>query len=140
MNQNTTADTKKRRSAVRKLFFLLALLPILSLAFVARAQYQQPPYGQPYGQAPYGQPPPYSAPYAQPPQQYPLMNEVADKFVQRYRQSSCDQLWQKREEPRSQREMEAVQALRNDPQMRAAFINRVAAPVANKMFECGMIP
>jgi hypothetical protein len=30
--------------------------------------------------------------------------------------------------------------LRGDPQMRAAFINRVAGPIANKMFECGMIP
>jgi hypothetical protein len=33
-----------------------------------------------------------------------------------------------------------VQKLRNEPQMRLAFINRVAAPIANKMFECGMIP
>jgi hypothetical protein len=24
--------------------------------------------------------------------------------------------------------------------MRAMFIDRIAAPVANKMFECGMIP
>ena len=31
-------------------------------------------------------------------------------------------------------------ALRNDPQMRAAFIDRVAAPIANKMFECGLLP
>jgi hypothetical protein len=37
-------------------------------------------------------------------------------------------------------EQRAVQALRNDPQMRTAFINQVAAPIANKLFECGMIP
>jgi hypothetical protein len=30
--------------------------------------------------------------------------------------------------------------LKSDAQMRAAFINKVAAPIANKMFECGMIP
>jgi hypothetical protein len=24
--------------------------------------------------------------------------------------------------------------------MRAAFINKIAAPIANKMFECGMVP
>ena len=30
--------------------------------------------------------------------------------------------------------------LRNDPQMRTAFLNQVAAPIANKLFECGMIP
>jgi hypothetical protein len=68
------------------------------------------------------------------------MDEIADKFVHKYRASSCEQLWQQRGQPKSQREQEAVQALRNDPQMRAAFINRVAAPIANKMFECGMIP
>jgi len=37
-------------------------------------------------------------------------------------------------------EEKAIQALRNDPQMRTAFVNRVAAPIVNKMFECGMIP
>jgi hypothetical protein len=40
----------------------------------------------------------------------------------------------------AQIEQRAVQTLRNDPQMRTAFINRVAAPIANKLFECGMIP
>jgi hypothetical protein len=30
--------------------------------------------------------------------------------------------------------------LRNDPQMRTEFLNRVAAPITNKLFECGMIP
>jgi hypothetical protein len=30
--------------------------------------------------------------------------------------------------------------MREDQQMRAAFIDRVAAPIANKMFECGMFP
>ena len=29
--------------------------------------------------------------------------------------------------------------LRNDPKMRASFVNIVAAPVVNKMIECGMI-
>jgi hypothetical protein len=28
----------------------------------------------------------------------------------------------------------------HDPQMRTEFLNRVAAPIANKLFECGMIP
>jgi hypothetical protein len=72
------------------------------------------------------------------------MNMIADDLVQKYQQASCEQLWQermaKRGHPKSQREQEAVQMLQSDPQMRAAFINRVAAPVANKMFECGMLP
>ena len=29
---------------------------------------------------------------------------------------------------------------REDPQMRQAFFNQIAAPIVNKMFECGMIP
>jgi len=37
-------------------------------------------------------------------------------------------------------EARAIEILRGDPQMRAEFINRVAPPIANKLFECGMIP
>jgi hypothetical protein len=73
-------------------------------------------------------------------QDYPIMDMVADKVVQRYQQSNCEQLWQQKSAPKSAREQEFLQLLRDDPQMRAAFINKVAAPIANKMFECGMIP
>ena len=76
--------------------------------------------------------------------QYPLMEAIADKIVQRYQTSSCEQLWQekaqKQGKPKPEMEQKALQALRNDPQMRGAFINKIAAPIANKMFECGMIP
>jgi len=72
--------------------------------------------------------------------QYPIMDRIADKVVQKYQNSTCEQLWQKKGQPKSQEEQRAVEALRGDPQMRAAFINRVAGPIANKMFECGMIP
>ncbi|BCG00419.1 hypothetical protein PPGU19_049870 [Paraburkholderia sp. PGU19] len=77
-------------------------------------------------------------------QQYPILDAVANRIVQKYQNSSCEQLWQERAEkkgrPKPQGEDMAIQAMRNDPQMRAAFIDRVAAPIANKMFECGMIP
>jgi len=73
-------------------------------------------------------------------QQYPVMDQVANRVVEKYRNSSCDQLWQQRGEPRSPREQQAIQLLHDDPQMRAAFIDRVAAPIANKMFECGLLP
>jgi hypothetical protein len=76
--------------------------------------------------------------------QYPIMNEVADKIIQKYQRSSCEQLWQEKAQrqgqPQPEREQEALRLLRDDPQMRAAFINKVAAPVVNRMFECGMIP
>jgi hypothetical protein len=49
-------------------------------------------------------------------------------------------LWLKKSAPKPPMEQNAIQMLRNEPQMRIAFINRVAAPIANKMFECGMIP
>jgi hypothetical protein len=34
----------------------------------------------------------------------------------------------------------AVAFLRSNPSLKVKFINKVAAPVANKMFDCGMIP
>ena len=77
-------------------------------------------------------------------QQYPMLDNVAGKLVQKYQQSSCEQLFQERAAkkgvPPSPGEQKVIGAMRNDPQMRAEFINRVAAPIANKMFECGMIP
>jgi len=73
-------------------------------------------------------------------QEFPIMDRVADKVIQRYQNSSCEQLWQKKGKPKPAMEQKAVQLLRSDPQMRFAFIDKVAAPIANKMFECGMIP
>jgi hypothetical protein len=73
-------------------------------------------------------------------QEFPIMDKVADKVIQNYQQSSCQDLWQKKGKPKSAMEQKAIQLLKNDPQMREAFINKVAAPIANKMFECGMIP
>jgi hypothetical protein len=37
-------------------------------------------------------------------------------------------------------EEKVIEAMRKDPQMRTEFLNRVAGPIANKTFECGMIP
>ncbi len=75
-------------------------------------------------------------------QQYPIMDKIADKVIQKYQTSTCEQLWQEKAKkaPPSQQEQKVIQVLKGDPQMRAAFINKVAAPIANKMFECGMIP
>jgi hypothetical protein len=73
-------------------------------------------------------------------QEYPIMNMMADKVIQKYQQSSCQELWQKKGKAKPAQEQKAIQLLRSDPQMRQAFINKVAPPIANKMFECGMIP
>lgn len=81
----------------------------------------------------------FSAPLAQA-QQYPLLDMAAQNVITKYQNASCEQLWQEKGKPKSPREQEMIQFLRSDPQIRAMFINRVAGPVANKMFECGMLP
>jgi hypothetical protein len=72
--------------------------------------------------------------------QFPILDMIADNVVQKYQQTTCEQLWVQKGAPKTAREQQAIQMLRNEPQMRLAFINRVAAPIVNKMFECGMIP
>jgi hypothetical protein len=74
--------------------------------------------------------------------QYPIMNDVANKVIQKYQNSTCEQLWAQKSAhaPPSMEEQRVMGLLRNDPQMRAAFINMIAPPIANKMFDCGMIP
>jgi hypothetical protein len=74
--------------------------------------------------------------------QFPMVDAIANKVVQKYTSSTCEQLWIKKSEhaPPSAEEQRAIGILRSDPQMRAEFINRIAPPIANKMFDCGMIP
>jgi len=81
-------------------------------------------------------------PQAQAPPQYPILDAVANKVIQKYQTSTCEQLWVKKSQktPPSAEEQKILDFLHNDPQMRAVFINKVAPPIANKMFDCGMIP
>jgi hypothetical protein len=76
--------------------------------------------------------------------QYPIVDKIADQLITKYQSSSCAQLAAQKEQPPSGQKAEmmqkAVQQLKQDPQMREYFINKVAAPIANKMFDCGMIP
>jgi hypothetical protein len=74
--------------------------------------------------------------------QYPVMDAVANKLIQKYTSSTCEQLWVKKDQkaPPTPQEQKAIMLLKSDPQMRTAFINKIAAPIANKMFDCGMIP
>ncbi len=73
-------------------------------------------------------------------QQFPLLDMMANNVVQKYQQATCEQLWQQKAQPKSAQEQELIQMLRSDPPMRTEFLNRVAGPMANKMFECGLIP
>lgn len=76
--------------------------------------------------------------------QYPMMEMVASKIIQKYQNMTCAQLVQSKKTPPSGQEAEmmakAVAQLKQDPAMRQAFIAKVAPPIANKLFDCGLIP
>jgi hypothetical protein len=76
--------------------------------------------------------------------QFPVMDMVAGKVVQKYQTSTCEQLWQEKAQgqgqPKPEMEQRAIQMLKQDPQMRQAFFDKISAPIVNKMFDCGMIP
>jgi hypothetical protein len=79
-----------------------------------------------------------------PQQQYPLADMLAQKIIDKYTNSTCVQLAEQKSEKatgeKAQMEQRVIAALKADPQMRQYFIGKIAAPIANKMFECGMIP
>jgi hypothetical protein len=85
--------------------------------------------------------------YAQ--SKYPILDRVAEKVVQKYQTSSCQQLAAERagskagkmgQAKKEEVEERVVRMLHEDADMRKEFLNRVAAPIANKLFECGLIP
>ena len=69
-----------------------------------------------------------------------LLDFAADKVIKKYQSSSCEELKALKGEPPSEKEKMAIDFLRNDAQARKTFIDKIAAPVLNKMFECGLIP
>jgi hypothetical protein len=79
---------------------------------------------------------------AQPAQQYPILDKVAAKVIAKYQNSTCEQLYQQKSQkaPPTPEEQKVITFLHNDAQMRTLFINKVAPPIANKLFECGLIP
>ena len=68
-----------------------------------------------------------------------LVEAAADKVINKYQTATCDQLKAQKNEPPSDKEREAIEFLRNDAQARTSFIDKIAAPVLNKMFDCGII-
>lgn len=76
--------------------------------------------------------------------QYPVLDKIADRVVQKYRGATCEQLWQERAAGRKKakppEEQRFVQLLREDPGARTEFFRKVSDPIVTKMFECGMIP
>jgi hypothetical protein len=69
-----------------------------------------------------------------------LVDAAADKVIKKFESATCDQLKAQKNEPPSEKEKIALDLLRDDPKARVAFIDKIAAPVLNKMFECSIIP
>ena len=69
-----------------------------------------------------------------------LVEAAADKVIKKYQAATCDQLKEQRVNPPSVKDKIALDFLRDDPKARVAFVDQIAAPVLNKMFECNMIP
>jgi hypothetical protein len=68
-----------------------------------------------------------------------LLDAAADKVIMKYQTATCEELKAPKPPP-TDKEKEAIEFLRNDSQARIFFINKIAAPILNKMFDCGMIP
>jgi hypothetical protein len=69
-----------------------------------------------------------------------LVDAAADKVIAKYQAASCDQLKAQKSEPPTEKEKIALDLLRADSKARVAFVDKIAAPVLNKMFECSLIP
>lgn len=78
--------------------------------------------------------------------QYPVADKIADKVIQKYQTSSCEELKEQKKQPQSadaqkeQMQLKVIDQLKKDSDMRKHFLDKIAGPIANKMFECGMIP
>ncbi len=73
-------------------------------------------------------------------QDTPILDMVANKVIDKYQNATCEQLWEQKGQPKTPEQQQVIEMLQNDPQLRATFIDKIAAPIANKLFSCGMIP
>lgn len=77
-------------------------------------------------------------------QDFPILDEIAQKLVAKYQNATCEQLWEEKAkgqgQPKSAKEQRAIEVLQGNPQMQQAFFSQVATPIVTKMFQCGMIP
>jgi hypothetical protein len=79
-----------------------------------------------------------------------LLAIAANLAIQKYQNASCEELSKMKPQsknssptgsnPQELLQTKAIEMLRNNPEIRKEFINRVAPPIANKMFDCKVIP
>ncbi len=74
--------------------------------------------------------------------QHPVLDAVANKVVQKYQTSTCQQLMMAKAQKTqpSPGEQKALEMLKTDPTMRHEFVGIVADQVVDKLIQCGMIP
>jgi hypothetical protein len=86
----------------------------------------------------------YATGAAAPQGQHPVLDAVANKVVQHYQTSSCEQLRQQQQAQQAgiammPAEQKLLEVLRTDPEMRHEFVSIAADQVVDKMIQCGMI-
>lgn len=79
-----------------------------------------------------------------------LLDIAANLVINKYQNTSCEELAKMKPQshqgsqtagtPEAAIQAKAIEMLRNNPEMRKKLINRVAPPIANKMFDCKVIP
>jgi hypothetical protein len=69
-----------------------------------------------------------------------LLDFAADKVIKKYETATCEELKAQKGEPPTEMEKMAIDFLHHDAGARKAFLDKIAAPVVNKMIECGLVP
>jgi hypothetical protein len=69
-----------------------------------------------------------------------ILDSAADEVAKKFQVATCDQLKAQKDESPTAMKKAVLWFLHDDPQARVAFIDKIAAPVLNKMIECGMAP
>jgi hypothetical protein len=69
---------------------------------------------------------------------YSEMGRVAQQVIEKYEHASCREIAATRSETAASQQS-VIGMLHGDADMRRKFLNRVATPVAKKLFECGLI-
>ena len=79
-----------------------------------------------------------------------LLDTAANFVIEKYQNASCEEVADMQPKsaeeakadgsPDAKLQAKAIELLQNNPELREEFINRVAGPIANRMFDCDLIP
>lgn len=72
------------------------------------------------------------------------IDAAANLVIANYQNATCEDVAQMQPDATTTEDnaiaTKAIEILQNNPELRERLINRVAGPIANKMFECNLIP